>query len=366
MSQKKSWPTNIRPMGKGLQIRLFEKGRAFYYETIECDPFRKSDLAAAVKRRDFLKGQYAAGLLQSNAHEPEETLVDPHENEIFCDAAQDYINTLEAKDRVIKEYLRILNGFWMPHLKHDVVSEIPKSKIKGIVAAWKVSSKTKKNRLIPFYGVYKHLELTPPNIKLRKHQKTPVQRYKPRERDKLMRRLAHYGQASLYFALLFGCGLRPGEALAIQRTDREGSELNICKQITDRKLDTETKTYQWRTVYMPEWVRKVWDQHPAHLKGAWMFQNSIDGPHLDTDWFNGIWKEAHQKCRIPYRLPYACRHTRCAELLSIGMMPARAAKELGHSLQMFYNVYSELIEEYQADLDRSDFEGVQVKLGRES
>lgn len=351
MPQKKSWPKNIRPSGRGLQIRFFRKKQCIYSETIECDPYRKTDLAAAVKRRDWLKARIDTGILVPK----EEKRLD-----LFSEAAQDYINTLEAKGRVVKEYLRILNNWWLPELANLPVQEIQTAHLKRIVAGWAVTSKTKKNRLIPLYGVYKHVDLTPPRLKLRKHQKTPVVRYKPKQRDKLIR--AIQGQARLYFALLFGCGLRPGEALAIQHTDREGSELNICKQITDRTLDSETKTYQWRSVYMPEWVRQVWDSHPVHLNGAWMFQHSKAGPYLDTDDFNAVWKAAHKKLRIPYRVPYVCRHTRCAELLSTGMEPARAAKELGHSLQMFYNIYSELIEEFQGNLNRKDFEGLPVKL----
>ncbi|MEQ8407219.1 MAG: tyrosine-type recombinase/integrase [Gammaproteobacteria bacterium] len=349
MSTKARWPTGIRPSGKGLQIRIFRGKKIIYQETISADPYRAADLAAAVKRRASIKARLDAGI-------GIEIQGDRDELHLFREAAQDYLNTLETKSRVTIEYHRILNNYWMPHLAGDIVQEIPTAKIKRIMAAWPVTSKTKKNRLIPLYGVFKHVDLQPPKIKLRKQQKKPVERYKPEERTKLLKHI--HGQARLYFALLFGCGLRPGEALALCVTDKDGDEISIDKQITARRLDRETKTYTRRKVYLPQWVREIWDQHPVHLNTEYLFVNSLGTPYLDTDVFNEIWKDAHTKARLPYRLPYTCRHTRAAELLSIGVPPAEAASELGHTLQMFFNIYAELIEEYQSSRDRSRFEGV--------
>ena len=79
---------------------------------------------------------------------------------------------------------------------------------------------------------------------------------------------------------------------------------------------------------------------------------------MDTDRFNEKRKEAHKKARLAYRVPYICRHSRAAELLSIGINPPDAAKQLGHSTEMFYRVYSEFIEEYAGIQDTSRFEGV--------
>ncbi len=59
---------------------------------------------------------------------------------------------------------------------------------------------------------------------------------------------------------------------------------------------------------------------------------------------------------IPYRIPYTCRYSRAAEMLSIGIAPGDAAKQLGHSLEMFYRVYAEWIEDYADATDFSRFE----------
>lgn len=85
---------------------------------------------------------------------------------------------------------------------------------------------------------------------------------------------------------------------------------------------------------------------------------------MDTEIFNTAWRAAFdadpikRKHRIPYRIPYTCRHSRAAEMLSIGIAPGDAAKQLGHSLEMFYRVYAEWIEDYA---DATDFSRFQTK-----
>lgn len=339
--------------GSGYQIRIRRKGAPDYSETIQGTS--KASLARAIKRREWLIDRINAGL------PIEEENLPIREAAYFGDVAQDYLLTLEAKDRVIKEYSRILNSYWMPPFSQLTIDVVTKDKIKKIIAGWGVSTKTKKNRLIVLTGVFKHAEIYPPpslGIKLRKHQKPPVQRYLPKERTALLGKLK--GDALLYFTLLFDCGLRPGEALALQRADFDGECLNICKQITDRKLDNETKTYMRRKVYVPLRARSTIQKHPVHLSSPYYLVNSIGGPVLDTDELNAQWKDAHKKTRLPYRIPYACRHTRAAELLSLGIQPADAAGQMGHDVETFFRTYAEFIEEYQGNQDLSRFEGVEA------
>ncbi|MFT5693492.1 MAG: integrase, partial [Oceanicoccus sp.] len=86
-------------------------------------------------------------------------------------------------------------------------------------------------------------------------------------------------------------------------------------------------------------------------------------PYLDTDVLNGKWKEAHKKARVPYRIPCTCRHTRASELLSIGIQPADAAKQLGHSVEMFLRTYARWIEEFSNSQDKARFEGIPLVTG---
>src|SRR5690606_2861983 len=117
--------------------------------------------------------------------------------------------------------------------------------------------------------------------------------YTPKQRDALLSALS--GQPKVYFAVLFGCGLRPGEALALQWTDYDGQELDISKQITKRRREESTKTNMRRRVYVPAWVRDILRGHSTQFAKGYVFLNSHSGPYLDTDIFNNAWRSAHKK-----------------------------------------------------------------------
>lgn len=347
---KSTWPTGIRPSGNGVRIRLYRKGKMCFSETLACDPHSKTDLASAVKRREWLVSRLKLGL---PLHSEDRT-----GRRAFDETAQDYLNTLEAKYSTHLSYENILNRYWMPTFAGWPVDEITGPDIKRTLASFNVSQKTKRNMLIPIRGVLDHAEINPnpaSGIKLKRHQKEEIDRYTLTERDKLIDRLE--GQNKLYFAILFGCGLRPGEALALNWSDYNGEVFSVSKQITKRRLENSTKTSVRREVYVPLWVREILNSHPTRFAGEWVFVNSLGRCYLDTDVFNNAWRKAHRLARIPYRIPYTCRHTRASELLSTNVQPADAAKQMGHSVEMFLRTYARWLDEFAGNQDLSRFEG---------
>lgn len=351
MPKKKSWPPGIRPSGSGLLIRIWKGGRLVYHETLPCqDPTARSSITAAVKRREWLISRLNLGLSVGSEGEGRQT---------FSEAAQEYLDTLEARDSTVIEYYRIIKNQWEPALGKYPIDEISGAKVKKVLSGMGVSTKTKKNRLIPLWGVFKHAEIEPPRIRFKRSEKKRVQRYTPAERDKVLSKLD--GQAKVYFQLLFATGLRPGEALGLEWSDYDGEYLSVTKSISKRRLGP-TKTGASRRVYVPRWARGALNEHPSRFAGGYIFPNSIGTASLDTDNFNSEWKRAHSKARVPYRIPYTCRHTRAAELLSQGADIAKAARQLGHSVQVFLTTYSEFIEEY-AEQDMSAFESHTAKKG---
>ncbi len=353
---KKPWPTGIRPSGNGIRVKLWKNGKLVHSETLQGDPYNAGDIKSAIKRREYLISRQRLGLPLSE-HD------DEAENQLFCEAAQDYMDTLEAKHSTQLSYENILNKYWIPAFGSLPLSEVTRKAIKRLLSGLDVTNKTKKNVLIPLRGVLAHAEVMPnpaEGIRFKKTQAPPVDRYTPREREKLLRELN--GQEHLYFAMLFGCGFRPGEALALRRSDFDGEEIIVSNQVTRRRLEKYTKTSRRRKVYVPLWVRKVIDAQPVRIDSDYFFVNSLGGFYKDTDVFNAAWQSAHTKKRIPYRIPYTCRHTRAAELLSLGIGPADAANQLGHSVEMFLRTYSEFIEEYAANQDKSRFEPATDKI----
>ena len=315
-----------------MRIRIYRKGKVAYSETLagDCGP---RHLKAAIKRRNELEAKFNLGI--------------PLEDQtvwIFKDAAQDYLNTLDAKYSTLTSYRNILRRYWLPEFGPLPISAISTQVIKQKLAALDLSPKTKKNILIPLRSVFDHMEINPnpASIRIKAGQKAAVERYTPSERDKLLKQFT--GQELAFFSLAF-CGLRPGEILGLRWADWDGESMVIERQITRRRLENSTKTSYRRRVFIPAWVRPTLNLE-SRFVGNYIFTNRDGDHHKDTRVFDRAWKKAHKRTRIRYRVIYTCRHTRAAELLSLNIPPAAAAKQLGHSVEMFFRVYSEWIEDY--------------------
>lgn len=380
-SKRMDWPTGIRPRGKGLEVTIWRGSKRVYCKILECDPYKPSDLASAIRHRDDIKARYRAGLpIQGATHAGKST-------DVFSDVAQRYLNSLQVSRGEIKLQTRYLNNYWMPAFGVWLVTDITTARIKEVLAAMHVKFKTQQNRLQPLRGVLDHAGLNPNPAKgitwprsKRKIQKVRVDRYTPEQRISLIERLdklaVHYAtavqdkpsreskslahwsaQARVYFPLLFATGLRPGEALGLDWCSYDGEFLSVDGQRSDSEAKSHTKTGERRTVYVPQWIRSRLDSHPTRFAGGPVFVGQKGGALAYTDRLNEIWAKAHEKERIKYRVPYVCRHTRAAEMLSRGVSPAEGAQELGHSVQMFLQTYSEFIEEYRGARDYSRLEG---------
>lgn len=349
------FPAGIDRRGDGLRIRIYRKGKTVHTETLagNCGP---RHIQAAVKRRDELKAQYTLGIPSDDG-----TLW------ILRDAAQDFMNVMDAKESSIQSYRDILKRYWLPTLGNLPVSAITTLLIKQTIAKFRkqddptahLSNKTKSNILIVLRAVLDHVEVNPnpcTGIKFKKRQKDEVERYLPEERDKLLAALPLVntdfpGQVTAFFALMF-LGLRTGECLALRWSDWDGENLRVERQIGRKgKIVNSTKTSMRRKVFVPEWVRPYFLNLETRFQGDFIFCNNLGSHHWDADVFRRAWKAAHKRTRIHYRRPYDCRHTRAAELLSAGFPPAACAKQMGHSVEMFFNVYSEWIEEYAGAVD---------------
>jgi len=342
-------PPGIDRQGKGLRIRIFQKGKTIYSETIACNPEDASEVRRIKKLRDELVLKFRLGLAVEES--------DPTEYQPFSIIAQEYLDTHTGKFSTLQGYKNIIEKYWLPVFNNRPCASISKREIKLVLSQANVSPKTRDNILGPLRGILDYAELTPnpaSSIKASKKQKKTIDRYSPEERDKILNGLS--GEVFAYFAILFGMGLRPGEALGLLRNDFDGETWHIHQQIVRRKEVNSTKTGHRRKVYVPHWVRKAIKQMPPRIDSPYLFVNEIGTFHKSSKKFNKAWRKAHKKKQIRYRVPYCCRHTRAAELLSKGILPPDAAKQMGHSTAVFLNTYSEWIEEYTANQDLSRFE----------
>lgn len=359
-------PKWLDPHGDGIRIRMRVKGQT-YTEIVPGDYYNPRDLAAAEKRAIEVNGRLKLGLSAE--------LASDQRGSTFIDDCQSYLNALGADFSVSVDYERSLNKYWVPAFGRVMTADITTKAIRAIITSMETSGKRKQNVLGPLKGVFDHADIRPNpadiKIKIRASEKPKIQRFKPDERGHLMRELEKTGNYQLiaYFAMLFGCGLRPGgEPLGLKWSDYNGELLHVHRTIVRCRIKNTTKTHHDRHVYVPEWVRPYINRLPSRLAGDWLFLNTIGGPLLDTKILNRLWvkifdtKSIKHTHRMEYRIPYVCRHTRAAELLSRKVDVAEAASQMGHSVQMFLNTYSEFIKEYSDDKGYSHLEGVSPEL----
>lgn len=353
---ERRWPACISDENGKPRIRITHKGIRVFDETLSVNINSKSGIAHAIRIRDGIKNRLALGL---SAYVKGDS-----QHHLFNEAAQNYINQFTGALSTHLDYESILNSWWLPEFGNTITEEISTKDIRRVLNSRKVTTKRKRNALIPLRGVFDYLDINPnpASFKIKNtDQKSAVERYRPEERSALLSALN--GEDLLYFALLLGCGFRPsGEVLALKWKDYDGHQIHVHKTISRRQLKPSTKTYVERKVVVPNWVKPIIENHPTRFKDSFIFLNSKGSFFKDSDHFNAAWKAVHKLTDIPYRIPYTCRHTRAAELLSIGIEPAEAADQLGHSLQMFMQIYSEFISEYCKDKDPSRFNGLAPEL----
>jgi integrase len=151
--------------------------------------------------------------------------------------------------------------------------------------------------------------------------------------------------------------MRTGELLALTWEDYDGRTLRVNKARVRGEI-TGTKTGETRTVLLPDRLTKVLNALPSRFRKDIIFSNQY-GRHYQAGYhLNKKFREAHQMTLTRHRSgPYPWRHTYASIGLTSGAEPAWLAKQPGHSLQMFYNVYSTWME--SADRDQQQLAKLQ-------
>lgn len=328
----------IRWTGRAWQIRVEVDGKK--YSRSERFPHSDAGLSRAIaKRKQWLK---ELGLGEERGIAP-----------FFSVVAQDYLDGLDMKRSSLRSATNILNHHWNPVFGTKRIDAIRPQDIRIELTAKQVTGKTKRNILGPLRGVFalaiedRWLEHNPVDaVKVAKHQKPDIERFEPEEKARILRKLE--GDPLLFFQIAFGTGMRPpGELLPLTWEDLGDDYLVVNKAVVRRRLTT-TKNSKARKVYLEPGLRSLLAQHPRRFAGGLIFRNSLGGMMLDADDFNAAWKDALKRARVPYRHPYVCRHTRASEMITQGVKPAYAAKQLGHTVEMFFRVYADWLEKLDA------------------
>jgi integrase len=158
------------------------------------------------------------------------------------------------------------------------------------------------------------------------------------------------------YRLALTTGMRPGELLALQWRDIDGSRLTIRRTMTTdadgiRKVGTSTKTGQNRIIMLPNdtiTALELWrqEQRITELPG-YVFTNQHGASLSRSGWVKShkvICREAH----VPYISLHKMRHTAATLMLELGQHPRVVQEILGHrDISTTMNTYSMVSEQMQ-------------------
>lgn len=152
------------------------------------------------------------------------------------------------------------------------------------------------------------------------------------------------------FSVLYWCGLRIGEALALNvgDLDLKKKTLTVNKNYdTKNRILTTTKTSNSRIVDIP-------DKCLIELQALINRYNTLK--HKKSFALFGLRKRLSksslerrkalyiEKADVPYFTFHELRHTHVSTLINLGMRDIDIAKRLGHSVEMVNNTYGHLFE----------------------
>lgn len=150
-----------------------------------------------------------------------------------------------------------------------------------------------------------------------------------------------------YFGFKFYTGLRTSESLAVQwgAIDWPSQTMVISEGIVMGEHVKRTKTRTVRQVQLNSRAMDFLRSQKAisfMLPEGWVFPDPKTQARWVDDWSprRMYWEPTLKKLGLRYRSPYQTRHTYATMLLMAGVTPAYAARQMGHSIQMFLSTYA--------------------------
>lgn len=199
------------------------------------------------------------------------------------------------------------------------------------------------------------------------HQRPEPDPFAVEEAEAIIAGLAkHYNEEiSRYFGAKFYTGLRTSESLAQQWSwvDWRQKLIGVSEAIVLGEHKDNTKTNLVRQVQLNSRALEfLKDQKAAtFLKPeGWIFTDPRTGLRFTDDEppRELYWRPCLKRLGIRYRSPYDTRHTYATMLLMAGVTPAFAARQMGHSVEMFLRTYARWIDGGQNQVEMGKLENM--------
>jgi integrase len=161
------------------------------------------------------------------------------------------------------------------------------------------------------------------------------------------------------FAFAFATGMRHQEILALKWSDIDGAIATVQRCISNYRIEERVKTdFMGREVFLNGSALDAINKAQTRWAKGFVFPQPNGDYYKKPKRFRLAWIEAHEKSGVNYRPMKTTRHTRATEMLSKGVNPAKAAKQLGHDKETFLKTYADYLPEYDGGDDslmESDF-----------
>lgn len=306
-----------------------------------------------------------------HANEPEEGVPMLH------DLMDKWLQVHQVKGSTRTTYRNRLNNFWKPALKNRPITEYVYSDILAALSTgtW-TSGKSRNNELSLIKQVFELARLDKliaenpcVGIERAKHQKPGPDPFDLGEVRQVIEHLrAHRDdQVANFVQFMFYSGLRTSEGIALKWRDIDFQRREMLIEganVYDEESES-TKTFEARIVKLTNSAMEAIERQKPHtmLEGGHVFHD----PKTNKPWayqkitdVRSFWASTLKKLGIRYRRPYNMRHTYATIGLMSGAKPAFLAKQLGHSLRMFFTVYAKWI---TSDDDDREMEKLEAAIG---
>lgn len=155
-------------------------------------------------------------------------------------------------------------------------------------------------------------------------------------------------EAADYCEFAFFSGLRPCEQIELRWTDVDlAASTARIQRARFKKQVREVKNYDARVLELHSRARGALDRQAARtrLAGGLVWLHPRTGrPFADERAQRLHWAPALKLAGLRHREPYQTRHSYATMLLMSGANPTWAAKQMGHSPQVFFKIYARWIE----------------------
>lgn len=273
----------------------------------------------------------------------------------------------EIQHSTADQYQQTLDSYHFDAVRKMDASQLTYRELKTLLAGLPENAKTFNNiaSVLSMALEYGHLAKMIPealhvHIAMRKHQKPQPDPFTMDQVEVLLQRFSS-GRGRDYYEFAIFTGMRPSEQIALNwsKVDLHSGTVLVDEALTRGKIKG-TKTTDIRELELTARARQVLERLRAvsQLAGGRVFVGEDGEAFLSTDeplrmW----WKPAMKLSGLRQRDARQTRHTFATLCLMAGITPAWAARQLGHSVEMFYRVYSRWIDRADKGAERRKLDG---------